>query len=171
MKPEELQSTIQKSYPKLETLGEEASRDLTFLVPASEFIAFCTFLKNDPQLLFENVMSVTAVDELERIDLVCHLNSYAKRHRITVKVPLSRENPKIPTLTGLWPGANWHERETFDLYGVVFEGHPDLRRILLDDTWEGHPMRKGYKHWNLIPLPDDVTEVDKDYPAIPPPMR
>lgn len=168
MTSEELQSTILKDYPRLEI--EPQAHDLTFFVPKEEYSQFCKFLKNDPALCFENLMSLTALDNVNDLELVIHLSSYAKRHRMGVKVKLNRENPQIDSVTKLWPGANWHEREAYDLYGIVFLGHPDLRRILLPDDWEGFPMRKGYTHWNLTPLPDDVTEVMKDYPTVPTPL-
>jgi len=168
MTQEELQSYILQKYPgfKLEPLAH----DLTFLVPAEQYIPFCTFLKEDPSMAFQNVMSLTATDYLDYMQVVVHINSYSQKHRIAIKVTLDRENPKISTITHLWPGANWHERETYDLYGVLFDKHPDLRRILLADDWEGYPMRKGYTHWNLTPMPDDVTEVMKDYPTVPNPL-
>lgn len=169
MNTEQLQEYVLQKYPGLDV--EPVAADFTVFIPPEKYLEFCQFLKNDPQLQFENVMCLTAVDQLEHLELVGHLNSYSKHHRIGVKVRLPRENPKIPTVVSLWPGANWHERETFDLYGIVFEGHPDLRRILLPDDWEGYPMLKDYKHWNLVPLPDDTTEVTKDYPVIPSPLR
>lgn len=169
MTPEQLQDFVSKKYPGLDV--EPLAADLTVFIPAEKYLEFCKFLKNDPELQFENLMCLTAVDQPENLELVSHLNSYSKNHRIGVKVKLPKENPKIASVVSLWPGANWHEREAFDLYGIQFDGHPDLRRILLPDDWEGSPMRKDYKHWNLTPLPDDMTEVTKDYPVIPSPMR
>lgn len=165
MNQEELQNRILEKYPKLEMA--QLAYDPTFIVPLEQLIPFCEFLKNDPDLFFENLMSLTAVDNIDSMDVVYHLCSYRKKHKVGVKVRVTGDNPEVPTVTGLWPGAGWHERETFDLYGVVFKGHPDLRRILLADDWQGHPMRKNYTHWNLTPLPDDVTEVTKDYPLTP----
>jgi len=169
MTTEKLQDYIYEKFSKLDI--EPLAADLSFIVPLEKYFDFCQFLKNDPELQFENLMCLTAVDQLENLELVVHLNSYSKRHRLAVKVRLPMDNPKIQSVTPLWPGVNWHEREAFDLYGIVFESHPDLRRILLADDWEGFPMRKNYKHWNLVPLPDDITEVTKDYPTVPSPMR
>lgn len=168
MTSEELQRIISEKFPGFQI--EPLAYDLTFIVPARQYISFCVFLKQDPGLLFDNLMCLTGLDNVENLQLVLHLSSYVKRHRIGMKVTLDQEAPKIESVMKLWPGANWHEREAYDLYGIVFEGHPDLRRILLSDDWDGYPMRKGYTHWNLTPLPDDVTEVMKDYPTVPNPL-
>ncbi len=85
------------------------------------------------------------VDYKDRIEVVYVLYSMKHRHRYTLKCRLSRENPIVPTVESVWGVANWHERETFDMLGVVFEGHSDLRRILCPDDWEGYPLRKDYE--------------------------
>lgn len=166
---EEIEQAVLKKYPDLKP--DPLALDLTFMVPVDRLISCCTFLKEDEQLYFDNLMCLTVVDNVDNMEVVVHLSSYKNKHRLTLKVGVIRENPRVPTLTGLWPGADWHEREAYDLYGVIFEGHPDLRRILLPDDWEGYPMRKGYTHWNLTPLPEDLTEVVKDYPGVAPPIR
>jgi NADH-quinone oxidoreductase subunit C len=111
--------------------------------------AVAAFAKSDPALGFENLMCLSAVDQPKaappRIEVVYHLFSYARRHTFVLKVYLPREDPRVPTVEGVWPVANWHEREAFDMMGVVFEGHGDLRRILLPDDWEGHPLRKDWQ--------------------------
>ncbi len=162
MTHEELQQYVLNQFPGLEIVP--MAYDLTFIIPLEKLIPFCEFLKNDPNLFFENLMCLTAVDNIDSLDVVYHLCSYRNKHRIAFKVRVTGENPEVPTVTHLWPGANWHERETYDLLGIKFAGHPDLRRILLADDWEGHPLRKNYTHWNLVPLPDDKTLVTKDYP-------
>ena len=101
-------------------------------------------LRSHPELAFDFLSSISGVDHKERIEVVYHLFSLIKKHRFTVKVCLDRENPEIDTVTDIWPGANWHEREAFDLVGVRFKGHPDLRRILLAEDWQGHPLLKDY---------------------------
>lgn len=165
---EELQYYILRKYPRLAL--EPHAYDLTFFATPEEILPFLTFLKQDEKLQFDNLMCISGVDEVSRLDLVYHLSSYPHRHRLGVKVSLSRENPKIPSATSLWPGADWHERETYDLYGIIFENHPDLRRILLPDDWEGFPMRRDFRHWNLTPLPENDQEVTKDYPLTPAPL-
>lgn len=107
----------------------------------------CTKLKTDPELHFDYLECLTGTDypDEEQIAVVYHVYSYVLRHRIVLKCFLEREDPALPTLCNVWPTANWQERECFDLLGVLFDGHPDLRRLLLPDDWEGHPMRKDYE--------------------------
>ena len=77
--------------------------------------------------------------------VVYHLGSSSYKHKIALKVEVGRDEPKVPTVERVWRIANWHERETYDMYGIVFEGHSDLRRILCPDDWEGYPLRKDYQ--------------------------
>ena len=116
------------------------------LVDAPAIVEVCLFLRDDADLKFEVLSDQTAVDwpKEEKIQLVYHLYSYIGRHQIVLKVDLPRDNPKIATVENVWKVANWFEREIFDLFGVVFEGHSDLRRILLPEDWEGYPLRKDY---------------------------
>jgi NADH-quinone oxidoreductase subunit C len=116
------------------------------LVDAGAIVDACRFLRDDSELNFEVLSDQTAVDwpKEEKIQLVYHLYSYASRHQIVLKVDLPRDNAKIVTVENIWKIANWFEREIFDLFGVIFEGHSDLRRILLPEDWVGHPLRKDY---------------------------
>lgn len=104
------------------------------------------FLKSDPRFSMDTLECVTGVDypHEDRIAVVYHLYSYALKHWLVAKALLPRGGPTLPSLVSVWPVANWQERECYDLMGVVFEGHPDLRRLLLPDDWEGHPLRKDY---------------------------
>ena len=116
------------------------------LVNAQEIVAVCRFLRDDPSLKFEVLSDLTALDwpKEEKIQVVYHLYSYPNKHQIVLKVDLPRGNPVIPTVEAVWKVANWFEREVFDLFGVVFEGHSDLRRIMLPEDWVGFPLRKDY---------------------------
>jgi NADH-quinone oxidoreductase subunit C len=116
------------------------------LVDAGAIVDACRFLRDDSELNFEVLSDQTAVDwpKEEKIQLVYHLYSYTSRHQIVLKVDLPRDNAKIVTVENIWKIANWFEREIFDLFGVIFEGHSDLRRILLPEDWVGHPLRKDY---------------------------
>jgi NADH-quinone oxidoreductase subunit C len=80
----------------------------------------------------------------ERFEIVYNLTDIDNPARLRIKLPVSGEDPKVPSVTSIWPTANWHEREAYDMFGIVFDGHPDLRRILMPDEWEGHPLRKDY---------------------------
>jgi NADH-quinone oxidoreductase subunit C len=108
--------------------------------------ALATILRDDPALRFDFLQNLTAVDWIKRdvIEVVYHLFSYPHRHAIAVKVDLPRAAPRVPSVASVWPTADWMEREQFDLLGVVFLNHPDLRRLLMPDDWVGHPMRKDY---------------------------
>jgi len=111
----------------------------------AEVAAFC---KADPDLAFDNLMCLSVVDYPKetppRMEVVYHLWSYTHAHGFVLKALVPREDPRVPTVEGVWPVANWHEREGFDMFGVTFEGHSDPRRILLPDDWEGHPLRKDW---------------------------
>jgi len=105
-------------------------------------------LKEDPELDFNFLMDLTVVDYLgkksPRFEVVYHLYSHGHNHRLRVKVPLSEESPEVTSLTPLWNAADWLEREAWDMFGIRFIGHPDLRRILLYEEFQGHPLRKDY---------------------------
>ncbi|RJP19128.1 MAG: NADH-quinone oxidoreductase subunit C [Deltaproteobacteria bacterium] len=104
------------------------------------------FLADDPALSFDSLMSLSGVDYKDRFAVAYHIHSMKHRHALGVKAFLPRENPELPSVDGVWPAANFHEREAFDLFGIVFAGSKDLRRILLPEDWEGHPLRKDYKY-------------------------
>ncbi|SVA56102.1 uncharacterized protein METZ01_LOCUS108956 [marine metagenome] len=109
---------------------------------------FFKYLKDDPKLDFNFLMDLTAVDYLhrkpQRFEVVYHLFSLKHNHRLRVKIPVDEDDCTIFSLTPLWKTANWYEREVWDLYGIRFSGHPDLRRILLYEEFKGHPLRKDY---------------------------
>lgn len=111
----------------------------------AEVGAFC---KGEPDLTLDNLMCLSVVDYPKetppRMEVVYHLFSYEHRHVFVLKVHVPREGARVPTVEKLWGVANWHEREAYDMFGVLFEGHSDMRRILLPDDWEGHPLRKDW---------------------------
>src|SRR3954467_14008987 len=123
-----------------------ANKDAFLLVQAADVPEICLFLKQDPDLSFDCLMNLSTVDwpKKNQIEVVYHLWSYPKRHAFILKVQLDRAQPQIATLEPVWKAADWLEREQFDLMGVVFEGHPDLRRIMMPDDWVGNPLRKDY---------------------------
>ena len=115
------------------------------VVERDELLEVLAWLRDDPELRLDFLSSVTATDRPghePRFWVVYELYSGEHRHRLRVKVGATEEAPRVPTVTGLFPTADWHERETYDFYGIVFDGHPNLRRILLPDDWEGFPLRK-----------------------------
>ncbi|APR84509.1 NADH-ubiquinone oxidoreductase chain C [Minicystis rosea] len=123
------------------------ARDPWFQVAPAHIEQVCERLRDDPELHCETMECLTGVDypSEQKIAVVYHLFSFTQKHRVVLKCFLDRAAPSIPTLVNVWSSANWQERECFDLLGVDFEGHPDLRRLLLPDDWEGHPLRKDYK--------------------------
>lgn len=144
---EKVLQTLLERFPN-EILASHAHvGDETLITNAEHVLAIATFLRQDPQMAFDFMSDVTAVDYLQRVprfEVVYHLYSTTLRHRIRVKIALPEDSPTMPTLSGLWGAANWGEREVWDMYGVHFEGHPNLRRVLMYEEFEGHPLRKDY---------------------------
>jgi NADH-quinone oxidoreductase subunit C len=129
--------------------------DATAIVPREKLIEAGRFLRDDTELRFDMLLDVTAVDYLgrrPRFEVVYHLYSLPLNHRIRIKVALEESDPSLPSLVPIWAGADWLERETWDLYGIVFDGHPDLRRIYLYEEFQGHPLRKDYPKEKRQPL-------------------
>ena len=128
------------------------------------------FLRDDPDTRFDGLSNLSGVDYPARgqIEVVYNLMSYSKRHELTLKVAADRETPRVQTVTGIWPAANWLEREVFDLLGVDFVGHPDQRRILLPDDWVGNPLRKDYVE---APSYHGISTVRESMLRIEPPER
>ncbi|MCG6924846.1 MAG: NADH-quinone oxidoreductase subunit C [Acidobacteria bacterium] len=121
-----------------------------FAVVATDTIAeVAAFCKEDPDLAFDNLMCLSGVDypgeDPPRMEVVYHLLSYTHHHTFALKVHVARENPAVPTVEGVWGVANFHERECWDMFGIVFTGHSDMRRILLPDDWDGFPLRKDWE--------------------------
>jgi NADH-quinone oxidoreductase subunit C len=118
----------------------------TIYVPADRLLDTCAVLRDDPALRFTVLVEVTAADYLPRaprFEVVYHLLSIPHKRRLRVKVRAG-EGETVPTVQSIWRGSGWPEREVYDMFGIVFAGHPDLRRILTPDDWEGHPARKDY---------------------------
>lgn len=128
-------------------LGHRVSHgELTLTAAASDIVEVAKFLRDNERCQFCCIIDITAVDWPERerrFDVVYHFLSPKQNRRIRVKVEVA-ERAAVPSIIGVFPGANWYERETYDLYGIVFAGHPDLRRLLTDYGFEGHPLRKDF---------------------------
>jgi NADH-quinone oxidoreductase subunit C len=147
-------------HENAEWVGEviEAFGEVTVVVPRERIAEICSFLKGSQGLEFNFLSDICGADrgpeEEPRFEVNYHLFSTTKHHRLRLKVLLNDDDTHVPTVTGVWRTANWHERETFDMFGIIFDGHPDLRRILLPDDWEGHALRKdfplrGYEPYSL----------------------
>ena len=119
--------------------------EVTAYVQPEQLLGALATFRDDAELSFDSLSSLTAVDWPERTPrfwVAYELYSMAHRHRLRAKVGLGADDPRVPSVTRMFPTANWHEREAWDFFGIVFEGHPDLVRILLPDDWEGFPLRK-----------------------------
>jgi NADH-quinone oxidoreductase subunit C len=132
-----------------------AKMDAFAVVPGADIVEICRYLKDDAELAFDCLMNLSSVDwpKKNQIEVVYHFWSYSKRHAFVLKVQLDRAKPEISSIESVWKSADWLEREQFDLMGVKFHGHPDLRRIMLPDDWVGNPLRKDYKEqaeWHNI---------------------
>jgi len=142
----ELGETIAAALPDAVTGHQVAFGDLVVHARAADIVRVITFLRDDPRCQFWCIIDVTAVDwpsRENRFDVVYHLLSPKRNLRVRVKVETDEVTP-VPSIIDVFPGANWFERETYDLYGVLFTGHPDMRRILTDYGFEGHPLRKDF---------------------------
>lgn len=175
---------LQKELKEKVIDGGIEHRELTVLVRRRYLVDILRFLRDDRRLMFKSLMDITAVDLLEKDDetrfrVVYHLLSLHKNLRIRVKVKTG-EGESVPTVTDVYAAANWFERETYDMFGVFFEGHPDLRRILNDYTFDGYPLRKdfplnGYSEvyydedekrvkYKPVDLPQELRHFDKTSP-------
>lgn len=136
--------------------------DETALVKPASILAVAKFLKETPELDFNFMMDLTAVDYLffaggrvqkdYRFEVVYHFYSLKNNHRIRIKVPVEEKNPHVDSISELWPSANWYEREVWDMYGIKFNGHPNLKRILMYEEFKGHALRKDYPFNKRQPL-------------------
>jgi NADH-quinone oxidoreductase subunit C len=143
---EELGATIATALAGAVTGHTIAFGELTVTANAADIVKVATFLRDDPRCEFVSFIDVTAVDRparKKRFDVVYHLLSPTRNARVRVKIETDEVTP-IASIIGVFPGADWFERETYDLYGVLFTGHPDMRRILTDYGFDGHPLRKDF---------------------------
>jgi NADH-quinone oxidoreductase subunit C len=124
-------------------------------VPPAALAAFMIRLRDDQRLAFDFLADHTAIDwpAEGRFELLYNLYSTVHGHSLLVTTAVPREKPIVPTVSGVWAIAHWQEREVFDLMGVLYDGHPDLRRLFLEDDWVGHPLRKDYKDDYMLGLP------------------
>jgi NADH-quinone oxidoreductase subunit C len=146
MDAKEIYSNIAQNFPQQVSGFDDQCFDPVFTVAPLSIVEVCLQLKDDKALDFSVLSDLTAVDlpKDNILTVVYHLYSYSARHQIVLKADLDRETPRIATLEGVWKVANWFEREVYDLFGVIFEGHTDLRRIMLPEDWVGHPLRKDF---------------------------
>jgi len=166
MTPAEIISILEERFGPAVTGKKPDAIDPWAAVDPARLLEISRFVHDDPRLRFDILNCITGVDYLEpdakkapkagfepHLEIVYHLSSFVHKHRFVIKVILPRwkdnkpgELPEVPSVNDVWKTADWHERETYDLCGVTFTGHPDLRRILLSEDWEGYPLRKDYEY-------------------------
>jgi NADH-quinone oxidoreductase subunit C len=149
MTSQELLAAIQAKFSGLQELpkvqGQVRGDELYLAVPPTTLVELCRYLRFDPPLSFDFLSFVTSVDWKTHFEIVYYLVSTLHKHKLVLKVKVEdRANPEVPTISTIWPAADWQEREMFDLMGIKFQGHYNLRRILLPEDWEGYPLRKDY---------------------------
>ncbi|WCK54338.1 NADH-quinone oxidoreductase subunit C [Aneurinibacillus sp. Ricciae_BoGa-3] len=134
---------IQKSY-----INELSEHIPTLIVPRDQWHSVARLLHDHEDLAFDYLSMSLGVDYETYMESVCYLYSYKHNHNVCIKVTTDRDNPIVPSVTDIWAGADWFERETYDLLGITYEGHYNLNRILLPDDWVGHPLRKDYVQYD-----------------------
>lgn len=151
MTNEEIKQSVSRFFPTV--TYEEAGQFLNMLVPPAELHSLMKALRHNAEFNFDHLFCLTGIDWKTHFMVVYHLESREHRHAVVVKVKTADyNNPEIDTVSNIWQTANFHEREVYDLFGVRFKNHPDLRRILLEDDWHGFPLRKNYADENMIEL-------------------
>lgn len=147
MEPQAIFETLKGRFGEAAAeLQSEGFRPAFVVVSPETLPEIARFLRDEPSMKFDSLMCLSGVDYKDRFAVAYHLYSMTHRHAVGLKVFLARENPSVASVDAVWPAANFMERETFDLYGIDFPGSKDLRRILLPEDWEGHPLRKDYKY-------------------------
>ncbi len=177
---------VRSAKPKAVVGSLLSAGDATVIVAREQVLELATLLRDDPKFRFDVLIDVTAVDyseydpalrhivtpldagndaPLPRFEVVYHLLSMPHKHRLRVKVLVSEDDFRVPSMTGLWQSANWGEREAWDMFGVKFEGHPDLRRVLTYEEFVGHPLRKDFPqrgYQPLLPMPNLADYTDNE---------
>jgi NADH-quinone oxidoreductase subunit C len=123
----------------------EPPKDAFIIVDAAAIAEIAVFLRDNEQLLMDSLMCLSGVDYNDKLSVAYHLFSTKKLHKTVIKATTPKDNPSVQTVSDVWPAANAYEREVYDLLGINFEGHPNMKRILMPDDWEGYPLRKDYK--------------------------
>jgi len=165
----ELVERIVEKFP--ETAKEKYLDWHTLIVRREDVVEMCEMLKSDGDFDFNFLTDLSGVDYLEYMEVVYHMYSYGLQHKLCLKVRVEADDLLVPSVTSLWSTADWHEREAYDLFGIIFEGHPNLKRILCADDFPGHPFRKDFPLENdeEYLLRDEKTSqdygIDEDLPS------
>ena len=147
---------LKEHFPSTIEVEEEFRGDLSVRVKKDQIVGVSEYLRNDPELRYDLIVDVCGVDMYRpeaRFEVVYHLYSLQNKEYLRLKVEVDESDPVVDTVSHIWPGANWHERETFDMYGITFRGHPDLRRMYMPEDYEYYPLRKDFP---LLGVPDAI---------------
>lgn len=147
---------LQERFPKSVQGTNEFRGDLTLQVEKADIVRVCEFLKTDPDLAFAMVIDICGVDMYtpeDRFQVIYNLYSLKNKSYVRLKVPVDEKECVVDSVTGVWSGANWHEREAYDMFGITFRGHPDLRRMYMPEEYEYFPLRKDFP---LMGIPDSI---------------
>lgn len=159
--PNDIAEKIKEKFPDQVIEIVEFRDQVSVIVKKDQIAAILRFLHDDPIFSCDHLQDLTAVDYAKkkeiRFEVVYNLYSIRYRHKIRIRAQVPENDPKIASVVPIWAGANWHERECYDMFGIVFAGHPDLRRILMPEDWEGYPLRKDY--------PLKGPEFENDWPG------
>lgn len=159
--PKEIAEKVKEKFPDQVIDVAEFRDQVSVIVKRDQIVPILGYLHDDPLLSLNHLQDLTAADYLKkkdvRFEVVYNLYSIRYRHKIRIRAQVPENDPKIGSVVPIWSGADWHERECFDMFGIVFTGHPDLRRILMPEDWEGYPLRKDY--------PLKGPELEKDWPG------
>ncbi|HLP15808.1 MAG TPA: NADH-quinone oxidoreductase subunit C [Bacteroidota bacterium] len=143
---QEIADLLQKKFGEAITLVKaDAAVDPFITVSAASIKDIALYLREDESLAFDYLSCLSGVDRKGTLEVVYHIASMTLRHKLVLKVSVPTDRPEVPSVESVWKSANWHEREAYDLLGIIFTDHPDLRRILLPYDWEGYPLRKDYE--------------------------
>lgn len=157
--PTEIAEKLKEHFPEEVVEVIEFRDQVSVIVKRGRILEICRYLHDEPTLSFDHLQDLCGADyhgkKEPRFEVVYNLYSIKYRHKIRIRAQVPENDPSIKSVTPIWAGANWHERECYDMFGIVFKGHPDLRRILMPEDWEGHPLRKDY--------PLKGLELDKDW--------
>src|SRR5680860_201783 len=170
-------SIVKEKFPEALLYTQETKDEFpTLWIRANQIVQLLGFLKNEVDLPYKMLYDLTAIDEQPRLHregqpessftIVYQLLSFERNSFLRLKVPLPAQEPSLPSITTVWPSANWYEREVFDLFGVKFQGHPNLRRIMMPQTWVGHPLQKCHpaRATEMPPfqLPENKQQIEQD---------
>ncbi len=157
---QEIFNHLKSKLPSAELTLDEIEPDGAIHIKADDLVEVCMVLRDDEQLQFSSLMCLSGIETADNLATVYHLHSMTLLHKVTLVCGDSKEEKvHIPSVSGVWAAADWHEREAYDMYGIIYDSHPDFRRILCPDDWEGFPLRKDYVPqdvWHGIPLTTDL---------------